>query len=67
MEPQEAYFSDQLGEFLLPYDVVRQAPDPDATLMAFLESTYARAADLAGWHRSELECATGVPGHPRPL
>jgi hypothetical protein len=35
--------------------------------MAFIESTYARAADLAGWNRGELECATGVPGRPRPL
>jgi hypothetical protein len=67
VEPPEAYFSDQLGEFLLPYDAVRQAPDPAATLMAFIESTYARAADLAGWNRHELECATGVPGRPRPL
>jgi hypothetical protein len=67
VEPPEAYFSDQLGEFLLPYDAVRQAPDPEATLMAFLESTYARAAELAGWDRGELECAIGVPGQPRPL
>lgn len=67
VEPREAYYSDQLGEFLLPYDAVRQAPDPDATLIAFLQGTYARAADLASWNRSELECARGVPGQPRPL
>jgi hypothetical protein len=67
VEPPEAYYSDQLGEFLLPYDAVRQAPDPDAALLAFLESTYARAADLAGWNRGELECPRGVPGQPRPL
>jgi hypothetical protein len=67
VEPPEAYYSDQLGEFLLPYDAVRQAPDPDATLLAFLERTYACAADLASWNRSELECAPGVPGQPRPL
>jgi hypothetical protein len=67
IEPPEAYYSDQLGEFLLPYDAVRQAPDPDATLLAFLERTYACAADLASWNRSELECAPGVPGQPRPL
>jgi hypothetical protein len=67
VEPREAYYSDQLGEFLLPYDAVRQAPDPDAALIAFLERTYASAADLARWSRSELECALGVPGQPRPL
>ena len=67
VEPREAYYSDQLGEFLLPYDAVRRAPDPDAALIAFLERTYASAADLAGWNRSELECALGVPGQPRPL
>jgi len=67
VEPPEAYYSDQLGEFLLPYDAVRQAPDPDAALIAFLERTYASAADLASWNRSELECARGVPGRPRPL
>ena len=67
VEPRDAYYSDQLGEFLLPYDAVRQAPDPDAALIAFLERTYASAADLGSWNRSELECARGVPGQPRPL
>jgi Family of unknown function (DUF5996) len=65
--PEAAYYSDPLSEFLLPYDAVRQAQDPDATLMAFLESTYAAAADLGGWNRGELECAPGVPRRPRPL
>lgn len=55
VEPNAAYFFDDLGEFILPYEAVRTAGDPDAALMAFLESTYAAAADLAGWDRAALE------------
>jgi Family of unknown function (DUF5996) len=67
VEPDEAYFDTRLGEFLLPYDAVRRAEDPEATLMAFLESTYRAAADLGRWDRNTLECATGVPRRPRPM
>ncbi|RUM98967.1 hypothetical protein EET67_04810 [Pseudaminobacter arsenicus] len=67
IEPREAYFDETLGEFLLPYDKVRQAPDPEAALMAFLESTYRAAADLAAWDVKSLECATGEPRRPRRL
>lgn len=65
VEPEGAYFSEALGEFLLPYETVRQAADPDAALLAFLQSTYEAAADLGGWDRADLECAEGVPGRPR--
>jgi hypothetical protein len=44
-----------LGEFLLGYDAVRTADDPDAAVMGFLETTYAAAADAAGWDRTALE------------
>jgi hypothetical protein len=44
-----------LGGFLLSYDEVRTAPDPDATLLAFLESTYAACADAAHWDRASLD------------
>lgn len=54
-----------LGEFLLPYEAVRTAADPDAVLSAFLETTYEAAADLGGWDRPALECAEGRPRHPR--
>jgi hypothetical protein len=67
VRPEAARFDAVLGEFLLDYDAVRAAPDPDAALLAFLESTYAAAADLGGWDRSALECALGRPGVPRPL
>ncbi len=64
VQPAEASFSETLGEFLLPYDVVRLSPDPDATLLAFLQSTYEAAADAGRWERSALECSLGVPGVP---
>jgi hypothetical protein len=63
--PDAASFETRLGEFVLPYDAVRTSSDPDATLMAFLQSTYAAAADLGGWDRAALECPMGVPGRPR--
>lgn len=65
--PDAAAFDDKLGEFILPYDVVRTSDDPEGTLMAFLESTYRAAADLGGWNRGALECAIGVPLRPRSL
>jgi hypothetical protein len=63
--PAGAFFSDALGEFLLPYDVVRTAADPDAALLAFLQSTYEAAASAAQWDRVELECPLGRPQVPR--
>ncbi len=57
--PPGAAFDETLGEFVLGYGDVRRAPDPDATLLAFLESTYAAAADLGGWDRSSLEVSAG--------
>ena len=65
--PEGAYFDPKLGEFVLPYEVVRTSRDPEATLMAFLESTYRAAADLGQWDRDALECPTGEPLRPRPL
>ncbi|KAA2235484.1 hypothetical protein F0L46_19630 [Salinarimonas soli] len=67
VEPSAAYFDPKLGEFLLPYDAVRRAPDPDAALLGFLQSTYDAAADLAGWDRAALDIAEGLPGHPRDI
>jgi hypothetical protein len=57
VQPSPAYYSQDLGEFILPYEAVRTAPDPDATLLAFLQSTYDAAADLARWDRRALERA----------
>jgi hypothetical protein len=66
IEPAGAVWSAEMGEWLLPYDVVRSAPDPEAALLRFLGTTYRAAADLAGWDRS-LDCAIGVPRRPRPV
>lgn len=53
--PAQARWDDELGEFVFPYELVRTAPDPDATLLEFLQTTYAAAADTAGWDRAALE------------
>jgi hypothetical protein len=55
VRPDAASFSADLGEFTLPYTTVRQAADPDAVLLEFLQSTYEAAADLARWDRDALE------------
>jgi Family of unknown function (DUF5996) len=65
VEPKAAAFNEALGEFILPYDAVRAASDPDRALLAFLNGTYEAAARNANWDRA-LECAPGVPGVPRP-
>lgn len=62
-----ARYDTTLGEFILPYDSMRKAPDPDATLLDFLTRTYEAAADAAHWDRAALECPLGVPGRVRPL
>ena len=56
VEPAEAVWLEELGEFALPYDTVAAAADPEATLARFFETTHAAAADLAGWDRDALEC-----------
>ncbi len=55
VEPAAARWDDDLAEFVLPYEAVRTAEDPDAVLLAFLESTYVVAADAASWDRAALE------------
>ncbi|NIA70555.1 hypothetical protein HBA54_18320 [Pelagibius litoralis] len=66
-EPTEAFFQKNLGEYVLPYDAVRQAADPEAALMSFLQTTYRTAADLAQWEREKLEADLGVPRVPRRI
>jgi hypothetical protein len=57
VEPAAATYDATTGEFLLPYRAVRTAPDPDAALLSFFQSTYEAAAELAGWDRAALEVA----------
>ena len=67
VRPKEAFFSKELGEFVLPYDSVRSAADPERALMDFLQSTYGAAADLAKWDRTALECDLGEAGKVRAV
>jgi Family of unknown function (DUF5996) len=55
VQPATASYQRELGEFILPYDAVRTAVNPDATLLAFAQSTYEAGATLAGWDRVTLE------------
>ena len=55
VKPAAAYYLKEMGEYVLPYEAVRTADDPDATLLDFLQSTYEAAADLAEWDRNALE------------
>ncbi len=55
VSPAQATFDEALGEFTLPYTAVREASEPDALLLDFLQSTYEVAADKGGWDREALE------------
>ena len=55
VRPAEAFFDARLGEFVLAYDAVRRAADPDATVQEFFQATYEAGADLGGWDRATLE------------
>ncbi|HIK19137.1 MAG TPA: hypothetical protein IGS53_28170 [Leptolyngbyaceae cyanobacterium M33_DOE_097] len=55
VQPQEAFFSPEMQEFVLPYEAVRQASDPDAMVLSFLQSTYEAAANSGHWDRAALE------------
>jgi hypothetical protein len=56
-----ARYDGDLGEYVLPYDEVRNARDPEGMLLDFLQSTYAAAAELSHWDRAALECEFGEP------
>lgn len=58
IRPDAAYYHQGMHEWILPYEAVRTAADPAAMVLAFCESTYAAAADLAEWDRAALERAT---------
>lgn len=65
VRPEGAFYSEQLREFILPYEVVRTAGSPDNTLLEFLQSTYEAAANAANWDRAALECPRGEVRIPR--
>jgi len=64
VQPVAAFYSPELREFILPYETVRQAENPDAALLAFLQTTYEAAADLGCWDRASLERAPGRLDQP---
>ena len=55
VRPAGSFYSKELREFILPYDVVRKSESPDDTLLEFLQTTYDAAAELGNWDRSALE------------
>lgn len=55
VKPSQAYYHRDLGEFILPYEAMRQAENPGETLLDFLHTTYNAAAGLAKWDREQLE------------
>ena len=55
IQPDAAFYSAELREFILPYDAVREANAPDETLLGFLQTTYEAAANLGKWDRGSLE------------
>ena len=59
VRPEAAFYSKDWGEFILPYDAVRQAEHPEAALLDFFQSTYEAAAERAGWDREALERTGG--------
>lgn len=65
VQPDAAFWHEKLSEFVLPYDAVQSAADPDAHLLAFLVSSYEATADLGEWDRALLECAHGKPRRVR--
>jgi hypothetical protein len=64
VQPSSASYSADLREFILPYDAVRTAANPDEILLSFFQTTYEAAANLARWDRPALE-RTGPPSARR--
>jgi hypothetical protein len=67
VRPASAFFSESLGEFILPYDAMRVVAKPDDMLLEFLQTTYEAAANTAHWDRAALECALGQAGVVRQI
>jgi hypothetical protein len=65
VKPQEAFYSGEYRQFLLPYEAVRTAPEPDRVLLDFLQTTYGAAADHGNWDRVALEDDPGRWDHER--
>lgn len=64
VDVEGAFYSQEGGQFLLPYEAVRTAPDPDKALLDFLQFTYEAAADRGSWDRSALQADPSRLGSP---
>lgn len=62
IQPPEAFYSTEMQEFILPYEAVQQANNPDVKVLEFLQSTYEAAANLGHWDRTALEYKPVVKG-----
>jgi hypothetical protein len=60
IKPAAAFFHQEMREWILPYDAVRTAADPNAPVMEFLQSTYDAAASLGGWDVGALRSSRGT-------
>ncbi len=61
--PAAAAWSQSIGEWIVPYEAVRDSSDPPAMLMQFLDAIYARCVSDAGWSASDLSYASPKPVH----
>ena len=61
--PTQAFYNSAFGEFVLPYEAMRQSADPDSALLSFLQSTYEAAAECGQWDRADVE----ISPHPSAL
>lgn len=55
VQPEQAFYSEEMGEFMLKYDDVKNAGNPENTLLDFLQSTYEAASNTSKWDRKKLE------------
>lgn len=60
VEPAQAFYSEEMGEFFLKYEDVQQSENPEEALYAFLKTTYEAAANTSNWNRKELETKLGT-------
>jgi hypothetical protein len=65
VQPEAAFWNNDLGEFLLPYDAIRESDAPDRLLLDFMQTAYEAGASAAGWDRPALERGSGQPTPPR--
>ncbi|MEM6343771.1 MAG: DUF5996 family protein [Bacteroidota bacterium] len=55
VEPEAAFYSQEMGEFFLKYEYVQKSDTPEDILYSFLQTTYEAAANTSNWDREKLE------------